>query len=63
VSLSQLIKKLNLLNKTLAIEKVKKISYDILNALDHLHVQGIVHRDLKPSNIMIDENFNAYLTD
>lgn len=32
-------------------------------ALQYLHSKDIVHRDLKPSNIMVDEKFNAYLTD
>ena len=59
VSLSQLIKKLNSINKPLSKHKLKHISYQILEAIEVLHENNIVHRDLKPSNILIDEHFNA----
>jgi serine/threonine protein kinase len=35
----------------------------IARALSALHEQKIIHRDIKPSNILIDENYEPYLTD
>ena len=32
-------------------------------ALEHAHAFGVVHRDIKPANILIDEKFNAWLSD
>lgn len=43
-----------------------KIAYDIAKALAYLHdecVPRVLHRDIKPSNILLDNNFNAYLSD
>uniref|UniRef100_A0A7N0U8Y4 non-specific serine/threonine protein kinase n=1 Tax=Kalanchoe fedtschenkoi TaxID=63787 RepID=A0A7N0U8Y4_KALFE len=45
---------------------ILKISIDIAQALTFLHYScapRIVHRDIKPSNILLDEEFNAYLSD
>lgn len=43
-----------------------KIALDIAKALAYLHdecVPRVLHRDIKPSNILLDNNFNAYLSD
>ncbi|XP_010249274.1 PREDICTED: LRR receptor-like serine/threonine-protein kinase RPK2 [Nelumbo nucifera] len=45
---------------------IHKIALDIAEALSYLHYScspRIVHRDIKPSNILLDEAFNAYLSD
>lgn len=43
-----------------------KIALDIARALAYLHencVPRVLHRDVKPSNILLDNDFNAYLSD
>ena len=35
--------------------KVKRIFYDILRAVNHLHHRGICHRDLKPDNFIFSD--------
>mmetsp|Transcript_11828 Transcript_11828/g.20240 ORF Transcript_11828/g.20240 Transcript_11828/m.20240 type:complete len:427 (-) Transcript_11828:36-1316(-) len=40
-----------------------KIIYQISKALKTLHQYGIIHRDIKPSNILLDHEYNCYLTD
>ncbi|KAI4346674.1 hypothetical protein L6164_007550 [Bauhinia variegata] len=43
-----------------------KIALDIARALAYMHdvcVPRVLHRDVKPSNILLDDDFNAYLSD
>ncbi|PKU64112.1 LRR receptor-like serine/threonine-protein kinase RPK2 [Dendrobium catenatum] len=43
-----------------------KIALDVARALTYLHdncVPRILHRDVKPSNILLDKDYNAYLSD
>lgn len=45
---------------------LQKIALNIASALAYLHEQcvpRILHRDVKPSNILLDDEFNAYLSD
>lgn len=47
-------------------EVLHKIALDIACALAYLHdqcVPRVLHRDVKPSNILLDNDFNAYLSD
>lgn len=44
-------------------ETKRKMMYQILHALCHLHNNGFIHSDIKPSNILIDSKDNVYLID
>lgn len=44
-------------------EDIRRISYQILCGLEHLHSMGILHRDIKPANIMIDYDMTVKLGD
>ncbi len=43
--------------------EVFKITSQLLDALEHAHVNNIVHRDIKPHNILMDTNGNVKVTD
>ena len=52
-SLENLIKSFRDKNESIPIEKIKKISREIICALDYCHSKNIVHHDIKPDNILI----------
>ncbi|CDF38108.1 Mitogen-activated protein kinase 10 MPK10 [Chondrus crispus] len=41
----------------------KKVAYQMLLALEHLHSQGIMHRDIKSRNLLLDDHYNLKLCD
>lgn len=40
----------------LPLEKIKSITYQLLQALAHCHRHGVMHRNLKPDNIMVSDD-------
>jgi serine/threonine protein kinase len=42
---------------------VKKMVYQIIQAIDYWHAHRVMHRDLKPQNILVDEDGNIKLAD
>lgn len=49
--------------KTINLENINKIIYQLLSAVSHIHYNFIVHQDIKPTNILVDKNDNYYLCD
>ncbi|CAN8074619.1 unnamed protein product [Agarophyton chilense] len=41
----------------------KKIAYEMLSALEHMHALGLMHRDIKSRNVLLDEHMNVQLCD
>ncbi len=39
-------------NKYLPEDQVKEVTYQLVSAIQHMHVRGAVHRDLKPENLV-----------
>ncbi|XP_071686638.1 probable LRR receptor-like serine/threonine-protein kinase RPK1 [Rutidosis leptorrhynchoides] len=53
-------------NRVTGVKVVTKIAAEVAGALAFLHDDcspRILHRDVKPSNILLDNNYNAYLSD
>lgn len=53
-------------NRSVDWRMLHKIALDIARALAYLHdqcVPRVLHRDVKPSNILLDNDYNAYLSD
>lgn len=47
----------------LSLPELKRLSLELLGALDHAHAQGVIHRDLKPDNIMFTPDGSGKLMD
>lgn len=47
----------------LRVQKICRMLYPVLDALDYIHSKGIVHMDIKPSNIMVENSCNIRLMD
>jgi serine/threonine protein kinase len=51
------------ISKSVNIEIIKSIMYQILKGIDFLHSKKILHRDLKPQNVLIDNNLRVRIAD
>lgn len=47
----------------LSLKRIRSVTRQVGEALDHAHSRGLIHRDIKPSNILVDEAANCLLTD
>ncbi|KAI3381302.1 hypothetical protein SNEBB_005493 [Seison nebaliae] len=47
----------------LSIKTIRKLTYQLVSAVDHMHRHGIFHRDIKPENILLDTNDKLKLGD
>lgn len=54
-----LIKKYGTLNE----DCTRYLGAQILDAINHMHLNGVIHRDIKPENILLDDKFRIRITD
>ena len=62
-SLEKFIENYNLAKKHIPMEKIKKISKQILVGINYFHNKNIVHRDLKPDNILMTDDEQIKICD
>jgi serine/threonine protein kinase len=51
------------LNKKLDYQHIKKLCYQLIDAVKFIHSKNIIHCDIKPENLMIDEEGNLRIID
>lgn len=44
-------------------EARERITYDLIQGVNHLHERGMLHRDIKPSNVLVTPEGRTILTD
>ena len=62
-NLDKFMKKIKKEKSFIPIQKIKKISQQLLLGLNYCHKKGIVHRDLKPENILLTDNEQVKICD
>ena len=62
-SLEKYIEKFKLEKKIIPIEKIKKISKQLLTGIAYCHKKNIIHRDLKPENILFTDDEQVKICD
>jgi mitogen-activated protein kinase 1/3 len=49
--------------KTMTLDHIKYILYEIMKGVLYMHSKGVIHRDLKPLNILVNENWDVKISD